>query len=274
MKKLPLNHEPSLTYDPAFEQEFFYSDKTYIHPTAQVGPNVQLGSGVKIGPYAIIIGNVFIGDNTHILAHAVIGTPAQDTSVKTPLGSVHIGSNTIIKEFVTVSAPKYPNGETRIGNNCLCMHFSHVAHDATLEDFVVMTNNAQIAGHVYIEKKALLMAHTTVHQHCRIGAYSALAPFSGIRQDIPPFCIFTKQPAVFVGLNKIKLVRENFSRQAIADITRITNMFYRKKCSLEEIEAFVQEQESFDSAASSFLSFIKKSQRGISRKTLIDGIKS
>ena len=257
--------------DPAFEQDFFYAKETYIHPTAQVGPHVTLGSGVKIGPYAIVTGNVSIGDNTHIYSHAVIGTPAQDRSVTTPLGRVVIGKNVIIKDFVTISAATKEGGATTIGDNCYCMHFSHIAHDATLEEFVTLTNNAQVAGHVYVEKHALLMAHTMVHQWCRIGAYSALAPFSGCRQDIPPYSLYTKLPAAFTGLNRVRLQRIGAPRDSVRALQAVTRLFYREKLPFQKILDTCQERGLYDDTyVKTFLTFIEQSKRGVSRQSLLD----
>ena len=77
-----------------------------MHPHASIGPNVVLLDGAKVGPYAVITGNVTIGKKSQIHAHAMIGSTAQDVTVRTPLGRVEIGDNVVVKEFATISAPK------------------------------------------------------------------------------------------------------------------------------------------------------------------------
>jgi len=255
--------------DVSFEDSFFYSSDVYIHPTAHVGPKVQLGVGTKIGPYTIITGNVTIGDHSRAHSHVIIGTPAQADTVKTPLGKIIIGKNTIIKEFATISAPRKAGGTTQIGDNCFCMHFSHIAHDAIIENHATLANHAQIAGHAHIAKHALLMAHAVVHQFCRIGAYAALAPFSGCRQDIPPYGLYAHQPALFAGLNRVKLKRAAFSEDSQRALKKLTDLFYRLKLPFQTIkETCIKEPWGNDIHVQNFLTFVESSDRGISRQTL------
>lgn len=244
---------------------FFALPGTHIHETAIIGPNVSLGVGVKVGPYAVIDGTTQIGDNTQIHAHAIVGSTAQDSSVREHRGTLTIGSDTVIKEFVTISTSKEFDGTTRIGNHCLLMNFAHVCHDATLEDHVVLTNNVQLAGHVHVEKHATLMVNSMVHQWCRIGAYSALAPNSGTRKDIPPFGLFIDQPAAFVRLNLISLQRNGLATSSSA-LKKVFTLFYRDKLPFKEIEArAAAEKLSGDPCVDMLLHFIRTSQRGISR---------
>lgn len=249
---------------------FFSLHGTHIHETAIIGPNVSLGMGVKVGPYAVIDGTTQIGDNTQIHAHAIVGSTAQDASVREHRGTLTIGRETVIKEFVTISTSKEFDGATRIGNNCLLMNFAHVCHDVTLEDHVVLTNNVQLAGHVYVEKHATLMVNSMVHQWCRIGAYSALAPNSGIRQDIPPFGLFIGQPASFVRLNLISLQRNGLA-DASRLLKKVFTLFYRDKLPLAEIQAQAMDNGWIkDHCVAHLFAFIQASQRGISRAQVGD----
>jgi len=254
-----------------FEEEFFNSNKTYIHPTSIIGPNVELGQNVKIGPYCTIIGNVKIHSNTCIYANVTIGFPAQNLETNKSLGIIEIGENCKIREFVTIGASISENGETKIGNNCYIMSYSHIAHDVTLEDNVVLINSVNLGGHVYVEKNAFLMASSAAHQFCRIGQFSALTPFSGIRQDLPPFCMFEGRPAKYFGLNSVALKRANFSQESINAIKHIAKLFYQDKLLLSDIEKIIEEksEESWtqDKNVQTFLAFVKNSKRGISRKT-------
>lgn len=256
----------------SLESSFFSSPDTYVHPTAYVGPAVMLGNNVKVGPYSQIIGNVTVGDNTQIYGHVVIGSPAQDLSVRKPLGRVEIGAHSVIREFVTIDAPKADASCTRIGEHNYLMHFAHVGHDVTTGDHVTMTNHVQLAGHAVLEDHVLLMAHAAVHQFCRIGAYTALAPFSGCRQDLPPYSLFAKQPAAFAGLNKIKLRRALFSDAALAGLKQVTALFFQEKLPIALIqERSVSEPWGTSEQVQRFITFIANSRRGVSRSTVRDG---
>lgn len=259
-----------MTHD--FEDNFFQSNETYIHSTAIVGKQVNLDYGAKIGPFAVIAGNVSIGKNTKIYPHVSIGFPAEDVNTKQPQGSVVIGENCEIREFATVGASKYSQGTTRIGNNVYIMHYCHIAHDVTLEDHVVLINNVQLGGHTHVEHHAFLMANSATHQGTRIGQYTALAPFSGIRQDIPPFCIMNGQPAAFAGLNLVGLRRAGFSTQTIQGIKKVSTLFFQQKIDPEIILKTIHADQELaeNNAVLQFITFIQQSQRGVSRRSAIN----
>jgi UDP-N-acetylglucosamine acyltransferase len=256
----------------SFEEAFFSSTQTYIHPTAIIGSQVKLGNNVKIGPFCTVIGNVTIGDNTRLHANVNIGFPGQVLGLKDSIGSITIGNNCELREFVTIHGSRNKDGATKIGNNCYLMNFAHVSHDGVLEDNVTLINNVSLGGHTHIEKNAIVMANSASHQFCRIGQYTALAPFSGIRQDLPPYCLFSGQPARFYGLNVIGLRRAGISRDSINALKHVTKLFFQDKLSLDEIYAQAQTDQTWgnDQYVHVFLSFIKNSSRGVSRKCGLD----
>ena len=253
------------------EEAFFYSNQTYIHESAIIGPNVTLGSHVKIGPGVVIAGNVSIGDNTRIYPNAIIGFPAQNVGTLEALGTVEIKENCEIREFVTINSSKYPDGKTIIGANCYLMTYSHISHDCILENNVTLINSVNLGGHTHIEHNVMMMAGSATHQFCRVGKYSALAPFSAIRQDLPPFCLFDGKPARFNGLNTIGLKRAGFTSENLTNLKRITKIFYFRKKTILDIEHELASLEwGQDSAVQQFIEFAKASDRGISRASLLD----
>jgi UDP-N-acetylglucosamine acyltransferase len=254
-----------------FEESFFNTDKTYIHPTAIIGTNVKLGNNVKVGPYCILVGDITIGDNSIIYANTIIGMPAQNLDTQKSLGSIEIGKNCKIREFVTIGASKYENGKTLIGDNCYIMTYCHIAHDVVIENNVTLISNVNLGGHVYIEHHAFLMANSAAHQFCRIGQFTSLAPYSAIRQDLPPFGMFSGLPANFFGLNLIALKRAGFTLESINNIKHIAKLFYQDKFLINEIEK--QSKESLwgkDLNVINFINFIKNSSRGVSKKSALN----
>ncbi|MBD3273522.1 acyl-ACP--UDP-N-acetylglucosamine O-acyltransferase [Candidatus Dependentiae bacterium] len=251
-----------------FEEDFFNSKKTYIHPSAIVGKNVQLGNNVKIGPFSVLTGNIEIADNSVIHSHVSIGSPAQNLETSNSLGKIKIGKNVRIREFSRVGASKFENGQTTIGDNCYIMSYCHVGHDVTLEKNVTLINNVNLGGHVHVGKNAFLMANTAAHQFCRIGEYCSLAPYSAIRQDLPPYCMFSGLPAKFFGLNLIALKRAKFSRESINAIKHVAKLFYQDKFLLKDIINKAKEEISWgnNNFVKNFLNFIENSNRGVSRK--------
>jgi len=273
-----VDHEKPLSsstkdFHNSFEHNFFTTQTTYIHPTSYVGPNVTLGNNVKVGPYCTIIGQTTIGDGTRVYGNTTIGFPAQDTQTHDSKGTISIGKNCHIREFVTIHASKDNDGRTLVGNNCYIMNFVHVAHDVVLKDNVILINQVNLGGHSHVEEGVMLMANTAMHQFCRIGRMSSITPFSATRQDLPPFCLFTGQPVRFSGLNLVALKRAGVPRESINAIKHATKLFYQDKLPFEQIEELAGKESEWghDSYVAEFLSFIKKSTRGVSRRTLSYG---
>ncbi|MFA6527446.1 MAG: acyl-ACP--UDP-N-acetylglucosamine O-acyltransferase [Candidatus Babeliales bacterium] len=254
-----------------FEEAFFNSTASYIDPTARIGSNVKVGSNVKIGPFCIVTGNVTIGDNTRLYAHVAVGFPAQNIGTKESQGTITIGANCELREFSTVHASKYSEGTTTIGDNCYLMSYSHVAHDCILENNVTLINNVNLGGHTHIEKNVIVMANGATHQFCRVGQYSAVAPYSATRQDLAPFCLFDGQPAGFAGLNIIGLKRAGFSKVTIDALKHVTKLFFQDRMLPAAITiAAANEPWGKDEMVGLFLQFIAESKRGVSRRTFID----
>jgi len=269
--KISLKSYNPISKNDSFEKEFYHSKNTCIHSTAIIGPNVQIADNVKIGPFSILCGNISIKKNTIIHANVIIGTPAQHTEMDKPLGKIEIGENCKIREFTTIGSSIFENGKTIIGNNCYIMSYCHIAHDVKIEDNVVLINNVNLGGHVYVGKNAFLMANCASHQFCKIGDYCGLAPYSAIRQDIPPYCTFSGLPAKFYGLNRLALKRANFSQNNINALKHVTKLFYQDKLLLSDIEKLAQQNNDWgkDKYVLKFLEFVKTSTRGISKQSAI-----
>ena len=133
-----------------------------IHPSAEIaegvtiGPNVVIGEGVKIGKGTRVIANAYIefaeiGENCTISPFATIGSEPQDLGYKGEATKVVIGNETIIKENVTIHrGAACGDFTTRIGNKCLLMVGSHIAHNCVLADQVILANLVTLGGHVHV----------------------------------------------------------------------------------------------------------------------------
>ncbi len=241
-----------------------------IHPTACVDASVVCEPGVRIGPYAVIVGDVVIGQGTRVYPYVSIGLPAQNLGTVSSLGKVIIGKNCHLREYVSIHAPKAEKGTTFIGDNCYVMAYAHISHDVTLEEGVVVTNASSLAGHVYIEKYAVIMAQAALHQYCRVGQYSCLAACAASRQDIPPFSLFTGQPARFAGLNRVALKRRGFSQETIERLRKVAHLFFLRKVSVLDIKNHLSQDEAKDMCVQEFCAFIQESGRGVSQQSLLD----
>ena len=154
-----------------------------------------------------------------IFPFSSIGTSPQDLKYKGEKSKLVIGSNNIIREYVTMNPGTRGGGLiTRIGNNCLFMISCHVAHDCFIGNNVIMANNATLAGHVYIDDYAIIGGLSAIHQFVRIGKHAMVGGMSGVEHDVIPYGSVMGDRAFLSGLNIIGLKRRGFKRNEIHDL--------------------------------------------------------
>ncbi len=246
-----------------------------IHPTAEIDPSatisagVTIEEGVKIGAGCHLMPNVYIGASTHIGCEnefhmgAVIGHAPQDLTYDgTPTRTV-IGDRNIFREGVTVHRASRPDGETRIGNDCLLMVGAHVAHDCKIGDSVILTNCCALGGHVRVDTGSFLSGTVLVHQFVRIGRLSMVAPLSTVMQDFPPFSLGGGRRALVNGINVVGLRRAGIAPAARARISRDQRTLYRAGLTVSEALEVLREEPSPETRE--LISFVEDSRRGITR---------
>ncbi|MBP7210887.1 MAG: acyl-ACP--UDP-N-acetylglucosamine O-acyltransferase [Paludibacteraceae bacterium] len=249
----------------------------FIHPNAQIGKNVI------IDPFAFIDENVVIGDNTHIFSHAtifsgarigkncrvfpgaVVGAIPQDLKFNGEETTAEIGDNTTIRECATVNRGTASKGKTVVGNNCLIMAYSHVAHDCFLGNSIIIGNATQLAGEVVIDDWAILSGGCLIHQFCHIGQHVIIQGGSRCGKDVPPYVTAGRDPLTFAGINLIGLRRRNFSPDQIQNVQECYRTIYQSGLNnsqaVEKLEADLAPSIERDTV----LNFLKASQRGIIR---------
>jgi UDP-N-acetylglucosamine acyltransferase len=151
------------------------------------------------------------------------------------------------------------------------MAYSHVAHDCSLGDGVIMANGATLGGHIVIEEWAIIGGLAAIHQFCHIGGYAMIAGTAGVSQDVPPFCMASGNHCRLYGLNSVGLKRHGFSRATLAALKQAYRLVYRTSglsmaAALERIVAEVPDLPE----VRRFVDFIRAAQqpgrRGICRK--------
>ena len=141
-----------------------------VGPYVVIGPNVEIYDNVKIYSHVNISGNTIIGEGTKIFPFASIGNDPQDLKYKGENTKLEIGKNNSIREYVTINpGTEGGGGLTKIGDNCLFMISSHVAHDCRVGNNVIIANNVPLGGHVTIEDNVVIGGNSAVQQFTRIG---------------------------------------------------------------------------------------------------------
>ena len=239
---------------------------TTIHPTALVEPGAQLGVDCEIHPYAIVRRWAVLGDRVTVHPFAVVGGDPQDLKFDGRSDSwVRVGSGTRIRESVTINRATHPGGWTVVGEDCLLMACSHVAHDCAVGRQVVIANSVMLAGHVSVGDHAILGGGGGFHQFVRVGESAMVGGLSRITFDVPPFVLAAERDDI-AGLNLIGLKRRGFSRDAIRELKEAFRQVYGIPGNIREVAAGLLAGGQFKSAEClRFLEFFGGGQRGFAR---------
>jgi len=224
-----------------------------IHTTAIIEPGAELGEGVVIGPYSFVGSGVVLGENVRLLSHVVvtgrttvgegttiypfasIGHQPQDLKYKGETSTLEIGNNNTIREHVTMNPGTEGGGMvTRVGDACLFMVGSHVAHDCHIGNNVIMANNATLGGHVAVGDFAVLGGLCGVHQFVRIGPHAMIGGMSGVENDVIPYGSVMGNRACMSGLNIVGLKRRGFTREVIHTLRTAYRLLFAQEGTLSE----------------------------------------
>lgn len=255
-----------------------------IHPSAIIHPNASLGKNISIGPFCVIGENVTLGDNCVLHPHvtitgrttcgdgntfhpqAIIGGPAQEKKESGDDTSLIIGDRNTFRECSTAHVGTLKdNGVTTIGSDNLFMAYSHIAHDSIIEDHVIFSNNATVAGHVRVKSWAILSGGVSIHQFCMIGEHAFVGGHSGANKDIPPFIMAIGAPAKPFAYNTEGMKRRGFSSNEIKEVKLIYKILYRSNMTLSSARNDIERMAETSDIAKTFSVFLSQTTRGIIR---------
>ena len=192
------------------------SNNVKIGPYSVIGPNVEIGEGSDIKSHVSIVGVTTIGKNNNIYPFASIGNDPQDLKFDGEQTKLKIGDNNRIREYVTINiGTSGGGGLTKIGNNCLFMVSSHIAHDCLVEDNVILANNVPLGGHAHIESNVIIGGNSAVQQFTRVGKFAMIGGMCGVVRDVIPYGIAHGNRSILQGLNLIGLRRKKIPNKEI-----------------------------------------------------------
>lgn len=218
-----------------------------IHKTAIIDPKAKIFSDVEIGPYCVIGPDVEIGEKTIIQSHVNITVNAkigkgnkiypfvsinhpQDLKYNGEPSNLIIGDNNKIREYVTINpGTAGGGGKTVIGNNCLFMISSHIAHDCLVGNNVIIANNVPLGGHAIIEDNVVIGGNSAVQQFTRIGKMAMIGGMTGVLHDVIPYGLSTGNRNSLIGLNLIGLRRAKFENKNIIGLSEAYKEIFATK---------------------------------------------
>ena len=212
------------------DKKAMISSKAKIGPFCFIGPNVQLEDNVELISNVHIEGDTKIGKGTKIFPFASIGTQPQDLKFKGEKNSLVIGENNLIREYVTINPGTEKGGsKTQIGNNCLFMISSHVAHDCKIGNNVIIANNVPLGGHVTVEDSVVIGGNSAVQQFTRIGRLAMIGGMTGVLKDVIPFGLSIGNRNFLQGLNLVGLRRHKYDNQKIIGLDKAYKDIFASK---------------------------------------------
>lgn len=199
------------------------ADDVIIGPFSYIGSEVILHSGVEIKSHVVVKGATEIGEKTVVYSFAVIGEIPQDLKFNGEKTNLKIGKRNQIREHVTINTgTTLGGGLTSIGNDCLFMTGSHVAHDVKINNKVIIANCGAVAGHCVIEDDVIIGGLSGIHQFVRIGRGAIIGAVTMVTKDVIPFGLVQSPRGALDGLNLIGLKRKGVERD---DITALRAAF-------------------------------------------------
>ncbi len=206
------------------------SSSAKIGPYTIIGPEVEIGENVNIYSHVNIAGHSKIGSGTTIFPFSSIGTQPQDLKYKGEKNKLIIGKNNIIREYVTINpGTEGGGGLTSIGNECLLMISSHIAHDCKIGNNVVIANNVPIGGHAVIEDSVTIGGNSAVQQFTRIGRLAMIGGMTGVLNDVIPFGLSFGNRNYLKGINLIGLRRKKYDNKKIIELNEAYKNIFSSK---------------------------------------------
>ena len=248
---------------------------SYIHPNAKIGENVEIGpfvtiyddvvigDGTRIHPNVTLYPGARIGRNCEIFPGVTVAAIPQDLKFKGEYTTAEIGDNTTLRECVTVHRGTAAKGRTIVGNNCLIMAYSHVAHDCELGNNIIISNSTQLAGEVVVDDFAVLGGGTLVHQFTHIGSYVMIQGGTPVNKDVPPYVMAARTPVSFAGLNIVGLRRRGITNEQITEIQEIYRHIFSSEMNMTEAINYIENNIASSPHRDYILSFLRSSSRGI-----------
>lgn len=258
------NHHPLCSIHPGA----IIGENVTIDPFVTIEDNVVIGAGTHLHPNCVIMSGARIGKNCDIMPGAVIAGVPQDLKFKGEDTVAIIGDNTTIRECVTVNRGTASKGKTIVGNDCLIMAYSHVAHDCVLAEHVILGNATQLAGEVEVEEYAIISGGSLVHQFSKVGAHVMVQGGSRVNKDIPPYIIAAREPIVYAGVNSVGLRRRGFAVEQIREVQDIYRTLFLSGLNNTKAIEVIENEIPESKIRNRIINFVRNSQRGIVRSNM------
>ena len=204
-----------------------FENSVEVGPFTVISKDVKIGKNTKIYSHVVITGDTDISEDCEIYSFASIGSNPQDLKFKGEKTKLIIGKKNKIREYVTINpGTAHGGGLTSIGDNCLFMISSHVAHDCKIGNNVMTDAGASHTGHVEIDDNVIIGGNSAVQQFTRIGKFAMIGGMTGVEKDVIPFGLVTGNRSHLDGINIIGLKRAGYSNDEISALNEAVKLIF------------------------------------------------
>jgi len=225
------------------------ADDVEVGPFAYIGDNVVIGPRCWIGPHAVINGPTTLGADNRVFQFASLGDAPQDKKYNGEPTRLEIGDRNIFREYCTVNRGTVTgNGVTRLGDDNMLLAYTHVGHDCTLGNKIVLSNLVMLGGHVELGDWVIMSGYAGAHQFTKIGAHAFIGNNTAVTRDVPPYVLASGHPA-----------------EQIRTIKNAYRVLYRSDLKLEEAVEKLTEMAAEHEELRIFVDFIANSTRSLVR---------
>ncbi len=234
-----------------------------IGPYCIVGEHVKLGPRCRLHSHVVVDGHTTIGEENEIYPFTTIGLKTQDLKWSGGTTYTTIGDRNVIRESVTIHSATGDGEVTAIGSDNNLLANTHVAHNVTMGNHIIMSNVGTLAGHVLVEDYAIIGGLAAIHQFCQIGKHSIIGGCSKVVQDVPPFMMVDGNPARTRTVNKVGLERRGFVSEQISSIRQAYKILFRNGLTTSTALEKLRTELSDSDDVAHLIAFIERSERGL-----------
>lgn len=264
----------SLVRDERIHRTALVDPRARVHPSVRVGPyavvagDVEIGEGTVIGPHVVLEDFVRIGRRNRIYTGAVIGCEPQDKTFHGERSHLFMGDDNVVREYAQISRATGEDAATVVGDRNYIMSTVHVAHNCRLGSDVVIVTGTGLAGHVQVGDGVQVGGITGVHQYVRIGRLAMVGGKTALTQDLPPFLLANGVPARVRGLNRVGLQRAGISQEEIERLRGALRILYRMGLTTRRAVDRIATDIGDDGVVGELLAFLRENEtarRGLTR---------
>ena len=142
------------------------------------------------------------------------------------------------------------------------MGLSHMAHNSSLGNNVIVVNGAFVGGYVEVADRAFISANCLLHQFIRVGTLVMMRGGARASRDLPPYANIDDTHVV-KGVNLVGLRRAGFKADQIAPLRLAFRILFGKRTNLKQALEQVETEVPLTPEVTHLLEFIRASKRGV-----------